>query len=30
VRWHWFVVLSLVGGLGFSIPFYIWLNRRQT
>jgi hypothetical protein len=23
------VVLSLVGGLGFSIPFYIWLNRRQ-
>ena len=29
VRWPWFVVLSLVGGLGFSIPFYIWLNRRQ-
>lgn len=28
VRWPWFVVLSLVGGLGFSIPFYIWLNRR--
>ena len=29
VRWPWFVVLSLVGGLGFSIPFYVWLNRRQ-
>lgn len=28
VRWPWFVVLSLAGGLGFSIPFYIWLNRR--
>lgn len=28
VRWPWFVVLSLVGGLGFSIPFFVWLNRR--
>lgn len=28
VRWGWFVVLSFVGGLGFSIPFYLWLNRR--
>ena len=28
VRWPWFVVLSLVGGLGFSLPFYWWLNRR--
>ena len=28
VRWPWFVVLSLAGGLGFSIPFYLWLNRR--
>jgi Protein of unknown function DUF2834 len=28
VRWPWFVVLSLLGGLGFSIPFYLWLNRR--
>jgi hypothetical protein len=24
------VVLSLAGGLGFSIPFFVWLNRRQT
>lgn len=28
VPWPWFVVLSLVGGLGFSLPFYWWLNRR--
>jgi len=29
VRWYWFVVFSLVGGLGFSIPFYWWLNERK-
>ena len=29
VRWPWFVLLSLLGGLGFSLPFYYWLNRRQ-
>ena len=28
VRWHRFVVLSLAGGLGFSLPFYYWLNLR--
>lgn len=28
VAWPWFVLLSLVGGLGFSLPFYWWLNRR--
>ena len=28
-RWPWFVVLSLIGGLGFSLPFYYWLNKRQ-
>ncbi len=28
VRWHWFVILSLIGGLGFSLPFYWWLNTR--
>src|SRR5262245_1546441 len=27
-RWPWFVGLSLLGGLGFSLPFYWWLNRR--
>jgi heme-degrading monooxygenase HmoA len=26
VRWWWFVVLSLIGGLGFSIPFCWWLD----
>jgi hypothetical protein len=30
VRWYWFVVLSLAGGLGFSLPLYYWLNLRRT
>src|ERR1044072_4991854 len=30
VRWPWFVVLSFAGGLGFSIPLYLWLNRRAS
>lgn len=29
VRWPWFVVLSLIGGFGFSLPFYYWLNQRS-
>ena len=29
VPWYWFVVLSLIGGLGFGIPFYYWLNKRS-
>jgi hypothetical protein len=29
VRWGWFLLCSLVGGLGFSIPFYLWLNWRR-
>ena len=29
IRWPWFVLLSLLGGLGFSLPFYYWLNRRE-
>jgi hypothetical protein len=28
VRWPWFILFSILGGLGFSIPFYIWLNQR--
>ena len=24
--WPWFVLLSLLGGLGFSLPLYWWLN----
>ena len=27
--WYWFVVLSLIGGLGFGLPFYWWLNKRS-
>lgn len=29
VKWHVFVVLSLLGGFGFSLPLYYWLNRRM-
>lgn len=28
VKWYWFIVLSLIGGLGFSLPFYYWLNKK--
>ncbi len=28
VRWPWFVVLSILGGLGFSLPICYWLNLR--
>ena len=30
IHWRWFVVLSLVGGLGFSLPLFFWLNRDQS
>ncbi len=30
VRWPWFVLLSFLGGLGFSLPFYYWLNTRRS
>lgn len=30
VKWYWFIALSILGGLGFSLPFYYWLNRRGT
>jgi hypothetical protein len=26
IKWYWFIVFSLIGGLGFSLPFYWWLN----
>ena len=29
IAWHWFVVLSLLGRLGFRLPFYYWLNQRS-
>jgi hypothetical protein len=28
IQWYWFVVFSLIGGLGFSLPFYYWLSKR--
>jgi hypothetical protein len=30
VTWPWFVALSLLGGLGFSVPLYLWLTERQS
>jgi hypothetical protein len=30
VPWYWFVVLSLIGGLGFGVPFYYWLNKQES
>ena len=29
VKWYWFVALSFIGGLGFSLPMFYWLNRRK-
>ena len=29
VKWYWFIALSIVGGLGFSLPFYYWLNKKD-
>ena len=29
VRWYWFILLSLLGGMAFSLPFYWWLNSRR-
>jgi hypothetical protein len=29
IKWYWFIVLSILGGLGFSIPIYWWLNKRN-
>jgi len=29
IKWYWFVVFSLVGGLGFGLPFYYWLSKRN-
>ena len=26
LRWPWFLVMSLLGGLGFGLPLYWWLN----
>jgi hypothetical protein len=29
VRVRWFVLLSLVGGVGLAIPLFYWLNKRS-
>lgn len=29
VRTYWFVLLSLIGGLGFAMPLFYWLNKRS-
>ncbi len=29
ISWIWFVIFSLIGGLGFGLPFYWWLSRRD-
>ena len=26
-KWYWFAAFSLIGGLGFSLPFDYWLNK---
>jgi hypothetical protein len=28
IRVHWFVLLSMIGGLGFGIPAFYWLNKQ--
>jgi hypothetical protein len=30
IKWYWFIALSIIGGLGFSLPFYYWLNKRDS
>ena len=29
IKWYWFIILSIIGGLGFSLPFYWWLNEKS-
>ena len=28
VRWYWFVLLSVLGGMAFSLPLYWWMNSK--
>ena len=30
VRWPAFVLLSILGGLAFSLPFFLWMNTRRS
>lgn len=29
VEWYWFIVFSLIGGIGSGIPFYWWRNNSK-
>lgn len=29
IRWYWFILMPLFGGLAFSIPLYWWLNLKR-
>ncbi len=29
IKWYWFIVFSIIGGLGVSLPFYYWINKRK-
>lgn len=29
VKWPWFLALSLLGGLAFGLPLFLWLNWRR-
>jgi len=29
VKWQWLIIFSLIGGLGFGLPFYWWLNQKK-
>ena len=29
IKWQMFVLLSLIGGLAFSLPLYWWLNEKR-
>jgi len=30
IKWYWFIIFSIIGGLGFSLPFYYWVNNRNS
>ena len=30
VRWPWFIVFALVGGVCFALPFFWWINQRRS
>jgi len=28
IKWYWFIVLSIIGGIGFDLPPYYRLSKR--